>query len=687
MRMKKLFFSLLLATAGIVVAHADDLKVAGISVDLTKSGEVTGSGINGSVYYDAGEKRLTLTNATINTQGIGISANVSPGSLAFRVYLIGKNTINSERVSVRADRNIIFCGNGELELNGPGNLINQCKMTVYACRLTVNSTGDDAFHSMSTGKADLELTYHGALKASCKKNVLANFNAITYTTGKLLSGDPSEPEMTIGDDYQLEIAGVKVTPFNRDAVTGQGITGTVSVSLVNQNAGGYSGLKVNLKDARINSDTYGISFNDETRDITLELTGDNTINAYSSRGLTGHTGLNCGAFNIEGIDQGSLTITAPTGICHMGDVIVKNCRIDVKGLDGIYLWDYGTLTVDNATIHASGSEGAAVASTLGIKYLNGCTETMPLQAIYNSSLKGIADSNSDGATLLKEVTIEPTYGVVVCGQILTKSMGSSTFAVSGNGISGTVTYSPEENTLTLADGAELGFCGGKNWPATIEVLDCNAGIDDDNSFFTIKSMGTGRNTICDHSGSSGYAAFSYNDVRISGSAPLDIEAGYGVKVLNGHGMLIDLMADFTDEAKYNNAFYSNSINLSLTLAPQKNASYTYRFKSWSHPTFNYLSSLNMGSFSILSPKGATYDSKEHNVVVDGAPVGPGQWVVFGNPKKGDTNFDGAVDVADIATVIDAMARGDYNNSDCDVNGDGTVDVADIASIIDIMAGQ
>ena len=56
-------------------------------------------------------------------------------------------------------------------------------------------------------------------------------------------------------------------------------------------------------------------------------------------------------------------------------------------------------------------------------------------------------------------------------------------------------------------------------------------------------------------------------------------------------------------------------------------------------------------------------------------------------QKGDTNLDGAVDVADIATVIDAMARGDYNNSDCDVNGDGTVDVADIASIIDIMAGQ
>ena len=54
--------------------------------------------------------------------------------------------------------------------------------------------------------------------------------------------------------------------------------------------------------------------------------------------------------------------------------------------------------------------------------------------------------------------------------------------------------------------------------------------------------------------------------------------------------------------------------------------------------------------------------------------------------KGDVNGDMTVDVADIASVIDVMARSG-NDAAADVNGDGTVDVADIAEIIDEMAAQ
>ena len=55
--------------------------------------------------------------------------------------------------------------------------------------------------------------------------------------------------------------------------------------------------------------------------------------------------------------------------------------------------------------------------------------------------------------------------------------------------------------------------------------------------------------------------------------------------------------------------------------------------------------------------------------------------------KTDVNGDGAVDIADIACVIDAMAFGNVNPMFvADVNGDGAVDVADIATIIDCMAG-
>ena len=61
-------------------------------------------------------------------------------------------------------------------------------------------------------------------------------------------------------------------------------------------------------------------------------------------------------------------------------------------------------------------------------------------------------------------------------------------------------------------------------------------------------------------------------------------------------------------------------------------------------------------------------------------------LVFSMGKQGDVNGDGIADVADIAAVIDVMAKGKNDNKKADVNGDGTVDVADIASVIDIMAG-
>ncbi len=66
------------------------------------------------------------------------------------------------------------------------------------------------------------------------------------------------------------------------------------------------------------------------------------------------------------------------------------------------------------------------------------------------------------------------------------------------------------------------------------------------------------------------------------------------------------------------------------------------------------------------------------------------WNLFQRIKEfvvpGDVNIDGAVDVADISSVIDVMAQG-TNDPIGDVNADNAVDVADIGTIIDIMAGK
>ena len=59
---------------------------------------------------------------------------------------------------------------------------------------------------------------------------------------------------------------------------------------------------------------------------------------------------------------------------------------------------------------------------------------------------------------------------------------------------------------------------------------------------------------------------------------------------------------------------------------------------------------------------------------------------FTDEPKGDVNGDQTVDVADIASVIDVMAKGGIDAA-ADVNGDGVVDVADIATIISEMAAR
>ena len=55
-------------------------------------------------------------------------------------------------------------------------------------------------------------------------------------------------------------------------------------------------------------------------------------------------------------------------------------------------------------------------------------------------------------------------------------------------------------------------------------------------------------------------------------------------------------------------------------------------------------------------------------------------------QKGDTNLDGAVDIADVTAVLSAMANG-LNDDQYKVNDDDVVDIADVTAILTIMAGQ
>ena len=78
--------------------------------------------------------------------------------------------------------------------------------------------------------------------------------------------------------------------------------------------------------------------------------------------------------------------------------------------------------------------------------------------------------------------------------------------------------------------------------------------------------------------------------------------------------------------------------------------------------------------------GITEEEKQHNDATA---------AILDTPYNADVNGDQAVDVADIAAIIDVMVStvGSSSTAAADVNADGTVDVADIAAVITAMAGK
>ena len=95
--------------------------------------------------------------------------------------------------------------------------------------------------------------------------------------------------------------------------------------------------------------------------------------------------------------------------------------------------------------------------------------------------------------------------------------------------------------------------------------------------------------------------------------------------------------------------------------------------------------------NLVGGAGTTYDENHIDASyahIDGGPSNPG----YLSQKRGDVNLDGAVDIADAVSVLNAMAgqpvAGDANvNGDYDANGNPVIDIADLVTVLNIMAGQ
>ena len=149
------------------------------------------------------------------------------------------------------------------------------------------------------------------------------------------------------------------------------------------------------------------------------------------------------------------------------------------------------------------------------------------------------------------------------------------------------------------------------------------------------------------------------------------------------------IADGT-EASGTEALYGeyNALQLDINLDPLDDA-YQVSITDGSGKAV-YEKAVNTGTVVALSIDISSYAKGRYTVTVENSEESfTGQFEAQTTKMRlGDLNGDGAVDVADIATVISVMANGvESANVNGDVNGDGVVDVADIASVIAVMAGK
>ena len=624
------------------------------------------------MYYNHTEKRLDLTDATISAPAgyPGISADVSPGSMDFRIYLKGTNTITTvDKVSIRVDKNVMFCGDGTLNITGQEiSTFGNPTITVYACRLKVETTADNAIRG--NGGFKLVVRYYGALWLKSNSKVVSDMNSLTKENGAVvLSGSETGKELMIGNDYGLWIGGKKVTPFNRDNFKEDVVTaGTVSLAL-------SSTLEptLTLNNATIASAGSIIDYR-SSKNLTIKLTGSSTAsNDGSHRGLDFGT-IGGGPVTIKGSSlSDKLTVTrASYGCVSRNTLTVKDCTLDITSTYGMTFQNVGSLTVDNAKLHskASASNGYAVQELPSVKYLNGCMETQPSYAYYNSSKSGIIDDNG----LVKEVTIEPTYGVMVCGQMLTKAMGSSAFAVTGKGISGSVKYYPTTNVLEL-NNAKLQYCGYKGGDVgNIMVFECNGDQSVTGaSYPEFSILADGSNEINDKESEwAGNAVWSQNHLYFYGSGRLNMNSNSGIKV-DGAAKWIEFTmgagGELIDES-YNRGIYG--VNDDLKLIFSENGA-TYRFKGVVNNCMVGIGSVKMGSYAVQAPTGATYNSSLKTFAKSGTAV-KNQWLVFGSTA---TNYGLEIGGKAVTSINANDPLGDsaftYNNTTktLDVNESST----------------
>lgn len=267
-----------------------------------------------------------------------------------------------------------------------------------------------------------------------KTNLLKNtFIAITAAFITLFTLSFTAQAQTT---YNLKIAGTQVTSDNcADLSVIEGVSGTVSYAPETNT--------LTLEDATINATKNAIY--SEINGLSLKVVGTNNIHSSES-GIQFTQPLTINGGGTLNVDD-----SANSGIyAEKTDLFIEDCTVNAKGFFyGITGYDGSVeqLIIRNAIVTVNGPGYAAITG-FSVIVFEDCSLTAPEGAAFDLNLQGVA---IDGALVKENVIIKPQnltlYHLEVAG---TKVTSANCADLSGiNGVSGTVSFDPETNTLTL----------------------------------------------------------------------------------------------------------------------------------------------------------------------------------------------------------------------------------------------
>ena len=614
----RMFFMLVLIMLSSASVKADlefGIKVAGVEVTSNMRYDLTEiPGVSGKVSFDPNLRTLTLENAIIESDEVGIynescsdlcieiigtctitSNGSSPIHLCESTYIYGTN---GSKLILQVTRNV-----GALVFEGAPLEIKNCTVEAEGGYWGITGYGKDTevltirnsvvkakISNKDEGKGSL-YDFGNLVLDGC--SIIEPSGAAFDKTlkGVALNGQVVKDEVVIAptvENYGIKIANKEVTSENcADLSVIDGVSGNVSFDPATKT--------LTLDNATI---TYskgifpGIA-NNEVDDLTIKLIGENKVTTkktslglFKPTTITGNGSLYVTSENDCGIDMKDTPIT------------IEDTRVYVKsgmyGIAGYSASDPEVLTIRNSNVEVEGTIEGSVAFLKNL-ILDGCSITQPAGAAFDAKLKGVA---FNGQVVKDKVVIAPTtvenYGIKIANVEVTSENCADLSVI--DGVEGKLSYNPDTKTLTMED------CS-INYPSDEEVAIVISYQDN------VKITVLGNNSI----NAKLTCITSYCNFTINGSGTLRLECEKSTGIFMRTLLTLEGVKLYTG-GKWGIAGYDGTQGEVLTI---RNA---YVEATGYAGSICDLENLILDDCSITQPAGAAFDAAVKGVALNGEVV-------------------------------------------------------------------